>query len=584
MSEHRPDIEPNAPVCRRTLTGRASAAAHEAALAAGQVYEHAVVTQRIRLCYSTWRSSRALPIWIGRNDFIDLLDGWYSAAAQPFERGNFTVTTDVRTISSRIAELAWVSREANQHAGRIFGRQTMRFAGPDDTSANRRTGARAKLWEDVVDGDHPLSCDFLDLYVNFILPVSQANGQIRDWVQDLLAVPALTKSARTAYRDRFKGSGGGVINAQIFAQLQSPEQFEQLLLDPLDCLDKDDVVYSFVESVLRLVAVLRENWEPAAQRAADFIEARLTELGLNALAPDPKRILSPVVLAAIRAKWTRTGPISLAELSQDPAARSIAERRLRQAGMKADPPDVSAALEMAAHILQCELADLIAGTDAVPAQTEISRQDLTRLVGAWVDQDRDLPLQRLPVSAHGLIREEKIVAFAGVTVPLAPADPTAHDAADDPADDLADDPAGDLEEPPTLDGILREELAGREDDLTAGPTRVALAVAEQVGKVKGTYDTLVAKALSAERARLQVRRRTALATHDDELLSQIDASEAALTERAVKKVLQRAATVCVEKDAEMQALDHARRQGSPTADSRGEMDGPSDMDGQASER
>ena len=70
----------------------------------------------------------------------------------------------------------------------------------------------------------------------------------------------------------------------------------------------------------------------------------------------------------------------------------------------------------------------------------------------------------------------------------------------------------------------------------------------------------------------------------EHLLSQIDASEAALTERAVKKVLQRAATVCVEKDAEMQALDHARRQGSPTADSRGEMDGPSDMDGQASER
>ena len=91
--------------CRRTLSGRASTAAHLAAVAAREVFDHALVTTRIRCCYGTWRNTQAQPLWISRNDLIDLLDGWYSAAAQPFERGNFTVTTDVRTISSRIAGL-----------------------------------------------------------------------------------------------------------------------------------------------------------------------------------------------------------------------------------------------------------------------------------------------------------------------------------------------------------------------------------------------------------------------------------------------------------------------------------------------
>ena len=53
MSEHRPDIEPNAPVCRRTLTGRASAAAHEAALAAFAIAEHLNPAKKVHLQYTT---------------------------------------------------------------------------------------------------------------------------------------------------------------------------------------------------------------------------------------------------------------------------------------------------------------------------------------------------------------------------------------------------------------------------------------------------------------------------------------------------------------------------------------------------
>ena len=108
------------PGCRRTLSGRASTAAHEAAVAAGEVFDHTLVTARIRACYGTWRDAQGQPMWISRNDLIDMVDRWYSAAAQPFERGNFTVTPDVRTISSRMAKLYWVAREANQHAGRTF--------------------------------------------------------------------------------------------------------------------------------------------------------------------------------------------------------------------------------------------------------------------------------------------------------------------------------------------------------------------------------------------------------------------------------------------------------------------------------
>ena len=531
------------PGCRRTLSGRASTAAHEAAVAAGEVFDHTLVTARIRACYGTWRDAQGQPMWISRNDLIDMVDRWYSAAAQPFERGNFTVTTDVRTISSRMAKLYWVAREANQHAGRTFDPDTMRFAGGEDSTSDKSRGTAAKLWEDVGEG-HPLTCDFLDLYVGFILPVAQANGQIRDSVQGLLAVNALTKSIRTAYRDRFKGAGGSAINGEIFRHLQSPQDFEELLIDPMACVDRDCVTQPFVESVMRLVVTLREKWDEESQRAAGQIEDRLAEIGLDRLAPHPSQLLSAAVLANIRVKWTRSGTIPLAGLVEDPTARAIAARRLGAVGLTAVPLAISAALEAARDIIERELADVIRESDTSTLQESISPQDLARIVGAWADQAKDVPSQRLPTTPEALLREERVMAFVGGP---SGAGPDRSDAKAVPNDQPL---------PVTLVGILRAQLAARPDDPAASVIRAALAMAARQARGKhAAYDALLAAALADERAALRDRRAQAETADDQVALAQVDAADRALTKDAVRRTLKQAAKEYLDNEAELQARE-----------------------------
>ncbi len=375
--------------CVRTLSGHAARNEDAKARRQGLEYDPAHVTTRMRDCLRRWVVENETPRWIARNAMLNQFDGWYSAAAQPFLRGNFTVSTDVLTICSRVSGIAWIRASQNDHGGSPYGAATLAFAAATDSSSNRRRGTNPKLWEDVdQQPGHPMSCDFLDFYAAFVLPVARANGQVRDQMQQELIPGGLPRPYSQQYRDSFKKSGGAAINDCLLTHAGSPGDFTVMTGNPCSVADLKTVRSFFVDIARRKSAAFREQYSVAAEHAADLIDEHLRTLGLGEPSLPAEHVLSAKQLRKLRRLWSGPKVIQLAHLLDDPRSDRIAAQALTRRGRPATREDREVVLEAARFLWEREAAaDVLSGDENVAQVILIPADYLAGLIGAWLDND-----------------------------------------------------------------------------------------------------------------------------------------------------------------------------------------------------
>lgn len=572
------------PRCRRLKTGNASTAAEQAALARGEVYSPAVTTRRMRECYALWCEARE-STWVRRNDVLALFDRWYAAAAEPFERGNFDVSTDLLLLCSALCELGWVRKFVNPHTGRLFDSLTMSLAGPLDTSENKRARTEAARREDVLlDADHRLTCDFLDYFVELVLPLGRANGLVRDWARDRLWLAGLTVG-RT-YRDVFKGNGGRVINKALLAKLDSEVSFARVAWLPLDEIDTDRVLRFFAVAALEKIGRLRllpdsdrNPWDEL-DRLQEHVQRQVPGLEM----PDPSALLTLRVFENIREKWLMGSTSEIDPRPDDDRVRRIVKRGIavhnrhrRNNPIPSDTHAQNVVIEGVKWLWEREVVPRLATGHSTPVMVDVIPIEVFRhLVGVWLDLAQDPRLVRTPRLAQDLVedaspdvQEEAVDRVSNQT----PGDADGH--RDTRPRHVAPTVSGEEALRIIALSLLHAQVA-RADDLGEMAARVALVVLQRQQRSGGNYSQLLQVALSDKRTELAQAADRARAEGDDLRLRKAIAAAEECTETAVL-----AAVATVVRAAAAHEAQRQMDEDNPASD---EDDSPGSPNGQAKDR
>jgi len=536
----------------------------------------------MRECYALWCEARK-STWVRRNDLIDLLDQWYSAAAEPFSRGSFDADTDLYFLVSGVSELGWVREYKNSHVGQSFHARTMLFADAFNTS-----GDAATWWDDIVlTGDHRLTCDFFDFFVELILPLGRANGQVREWAKGCLWIDGLTVGQK--YRNVFKNAGGATINRCLMAQMESPHSFDRVTQDPLGEVDRERVLVFFAEKALEKVSQLRLT--PINGRffdaELDLLEARIHGTLPGLTTPEPSQFLTPRMIENLEVKWVAHGTIPLADLCVNDEALKIAgsaihahNRHLRSGAtrIKDTPSARLRVLEGVLLLVRHDVAHRLgwAGGDD-EASSKLSAESLRHLAGQWLSQEQDLDMIRNTTTWDD-VREPGVGDFSEGLVdrvdavrqmPLVP-----RERAKDEMSEMADpDDQTDLIR--AIVHVLSCQLAGLGD--TDGiPQRVMILTLERHLRTSAPLAQLLIAAL------MDVRRDMEAIVAQAEIDGDDDRRLAALA--AIEQCTQESADAALREAAKIAAAHEAQRQMDEDNPASDEDDSPGSPNGQAKDR